>query len=285
MARKPSGDTIKRTTSSDRVSTVRDPAPKTEEPTGLRTSTAAAPVAVSAVGADQLRALRMEGSDLAALHLFAARIGNELNNPLAAVLAAHQYVRRRVAAEGGSLAGDPRLRTFMDLIEAELASAVRIVGDLLAFGAVRPVLRSCFLLRDLVEEAIGRVRRNADVTIEDRVPEATVPVHLDRDMMARVLTQLVQNGADAVASGGAGLITIDGSADREEVKLVVRDNGAGISQEVQHTMWQPLISTKAKGSGLGLPIAEALVRAQGGTITCESTLGQGATFTLRLPNG
>lgn len=278
MGRKPSGDAIKRTTSSDRVATVRQP--KAEESTLVAAAPSSTPMQT-----DSVRSIRMEGSDLTALHLFAARIGNELNNPLAAVLAAHQYVRRRVGNEGGSLASDPKLRTFMDLIESELASAVRVVGDLMAFGAVRPVLRSCFLLRDLVEEATSRVRRGASVTIDDRVPEATVPVHLDRDMMARVLTQLVQNGADAIAPGKPGLVTVDGSADRDEVKLTVRDNGVGIAEQVQRTMWQPLISTKAKGSGLGLPIADALVRAQGGTIACVSVVGAGTTFTITLPNG
>lgn len=227
----------------------------------------------------------MLGSELPELHLFAARIGNELNNPLATVLAAHQYVRRRVDKEGGALAADPKLGTFMDLIESELAAAVRVIGDLMAFGAIRPVLRSSFLLRDLVEEATTRVRRRTGVMIEDRVSEATVPVHLDRDMMARVLAQLVQNAADAIPTGKSGLVTVDGTADRDQVKLIVRDNGLGISEAVQRTMWQPLFSTKAKGSGLGLPIADALIRAQGGIIECVSEEGTGTMFTIVMPNG
>ena len=70
---------------------------------------------------------------------------------------------------------------------------------------------------------------------------------------------------------------------QQEVSISVRDTGFGIPQDVMEKIWTPLYTTKAKGIGLGLPICKRIIEAHGGSISVESTVGKGTTFTLKLP--
>lgn len=224
---------------------------------------------------------RAEAAAAHALGQLAARVGNELNNPLAAVLSAHQYLRARLV--GSSVAtGDPRIAHFFELVERELGTMTRVVDDLRVYGAPVRIDRSSFLVRDLVEEVLAEVRRPSSITLENRVDELLPPVHLDRDACRRALVQLVRNGVESYDATATGEVAVDGRVEDGRLELTVRDQGAGIPPEVLPRICEPLFGTKAKGTGLGLAIAEQLITAQGGTLSCESEAGRGATFTVRL---
>ena len=218
----------------------------------------------------------------AGVALFAARVGNELNNPLAAVLSAHEYVRRRISSDS-KLANDPKVMHFLDIIEAELAAASRVVGDLVDFGIERPVLKTSFLLGDLIDEMMMAVKRPNGVTLVNRVPAAFPPVHLDRDKSARALARVLQNAIDAIPLEKKGTVEVDARVEAGRVVIEVSDDGSGIAPDVRLKMKHPLFSTKVKGTGLGLPIAEAFVRMQGGTVTFDSLPGVRTTFVISLP--
>ncbi len=220
-----------------------------------------------------------------ALGELAARVGNELNNPLAAVLSAHQYLRARIVGDkqgGAPPESDPRIAHFFELVERELGTMTRVVDDLRVFGAPPRISRSTFLLRDLIEEVTLDVRRPPGITLENEVPEALAPVHLDRDACRRALVQLVRNAVESYDASAAGRVIVEGCIEGDEVILSVRDQGAGIPAELLDRVREPLFGTKARGTGLGLAIAEAQVRGQGGELACESEVGRGSTFTLRL---
>jgi signal transduction histidine kinase len=224
---------------------------------------------------------RAEAAAAHALGQLASKVGNELNNPLAAILSAHQYLRAKLA--GSSVAsGDPRIAHFFELVERELGTMARVVDDLRVFGAPVRVARSAFLVRDLVDEVLAQVRRPRGITLENRVDESLPPVHLDRDACRRALVQLVRNAVESYDATATGEVTIDGKIEAGHLELTVRDQGAGIPAEVLPRMRDPLYGTKAKGTGLGLTIAEQLIAAQGGVLTCDSEPGRGSVFTVRL---
>jgi signal transduction histidine kinase len=111
-------------------------------------------------------------------------------------------------------------------------------------------------------------------------------VHADRERLAQVLANLVSNALRYTPDGGA--ITLSAEAAGDHVLLRVADTGPGIKSEhlphVFQRFYRADASRPANGeSGLGLAIAKSLVEAQGGTIQVESTVGQGATFTVALP--
>lgn len=212
----------------------------------------------------------------------ATRVGNELNNPLAAVLSAHQYLRARLVGQPGAT-DDPRITHFFDIVERELGTMTRVVDDLRAFGSSRPLARSTFLLRDLIEDVLAEVRRPRGIELDNRAAEALAPVHLDRDACRRLLVQLVRNAVEAHDADAEGTVTIDARLEADQVVFEVSDRGGGIAPDAQPRILEPLFGTKAKGTGLGLTIVDALVRAHGGTMTFETAVGQGTTFTVRLP--
>jgi signal transduction histidine kinase len=92
---------------------------------------------------------------------------------------------------------------------------------------------------------------------------------------------IVRNAFDAMPEGGQLTVTsneVDG-----DVEIAFSDTGAGMTRETLDRIWSPLFTTKAKGVGLGLPIAKRLTEAHDGSIRAEAHVGGGATFTVRLP--
>jgi signal transduction histidine kinase len=106
-------------------------------------------------------------------------------------------------------------------------------------------------------------------------------IELDADKMRRVLVNLIRNSVDAMPTGGT--LRITGRKSNGNLELSIADTGVGMRKETEEKLWSPLFTTKAKGIGLGLPIAKRLVEAHGGRISVETKLGEGSTFTVTLP--
>jgi signal transduction histidine kinase len=105
---------------------------------------------------------------------------------------------------------------------------------------------------------------------------------IDPGLMKRVFSNLIANAVQAMPEGGE--LTVDASKSDEEALVSFHDTGVGIPQEDFSKLFSPFFTTKAKGQGLGLAVCKRLVEAHGGEITVESRLGEGTTFTIRLPH-
>jgi signal transduction histidine kinase len=215
------------------------------------------------------------------LELFATRVGNEMNNPLCAILSAHEYLRRRIEADE-ELTKDPRIAQFFDVIESELAVASRVASDLVDFGARRQVIRTSFVLRDCVTEVFASIRKPSNVTLVNRA--ADVVVNLDRDKLIGALLRVVQNGVESIPDERPGAVVVDGTLDSGKAVVRVVDDGVGFSPELADRIREPLFTTKVKGTGLGLAIAESLVRAQGGELRLTSPGEGGAVAAITIPS-
>jgi len=106
------------------------------------------------------------------------------------------------------------------------------------------------------------------------------PVALHASTLRRAVLNLVQNALDAMPQGGT--LTLTGQRTATHVQLRIRDTGRGIPTEQLAKIFEPLYTTKPGGSGLGLYIVQEIVAAHGGTLTVESALGCGTTFTITL---
>jgi signal transduction histidine kinase len=121
--------------------------------------------------------------------------------------------------------------------------------------------------------------------VEFAVPEEACDALIDRQMLRRVLLNLVRNAAQAVAMhpGEPGRVLVRLSQDGDYWNLDVEDNGPGIKPELRETVFDPYVTTKDSGTGLGLSIVKKIVIEHGGTIRVgESSLG-GARLRVRLP--
>ena len=116
----------------------------------------------------------------------------------------------------------------------------------------------------------------------NRVEESPLPeLSFDAKQLRQVLINLFKNALEAMPRGGE--ITITTRVRGENVEVVVADSGEGMPPEVVANLFQPYFTTKAKGTGLGLAISQSIIQEHGGSISVDSTPGQGSAFTIRLP--
>jgi signal transduction histidine kinase len=216
-------------------------------------------------------------------------VAHELRNPLATVRNAATYIGRRVGeAPAGAPAGaaDPRVAQFLGVIDRELDACARIIGDLLDFARERPPKRQACPLAPLVDEAIS-VLPASRARVRNDVPwDLPVPA-LDREQLRQVLINLLQNAVEALPPERADsevVVRAEGGGERPW-RLSVHDCGSGIPVDALSKVFEPLFTTKLKGTGLGLAVVANLVRGHGGTIRVESEEGRGTTFIIELPAG
>jgi two-component system, NtrC family, sensor kinase len=107
-------------------------------------------------------------------------------------------------------------------------------------------------------------------------------VNSDSAYVRRALTNLIANAVQAMPTGGN--LTIQAQQNKEAATLSVEDSGVGIPEEVKPNLFIPLFTTKAKGQGLGLAVVKRLIEAMDGSVSFESQVGNGTTFTITLPS-
>jgi signal transduction histidine kinase len=123
--------------------------------------------------------------------------------------------------------------------------------------------------------AMVSVPENIKVTV---VANEQTKLTVDSTMIRRILVNLIQNGVQAMPSGGE--LTIKVTSKQNQITIDVQDTGDGIPKEVQDKLFTPLTTTKAKGQGFGLPVVKRMTEVMGGKITFESEAGKGTKFTL-----
>ncbi|MCE2863829.1 MAG: hypothetical protein RIR76_1749 [Verrucomicrobiota bacterium] len=225
---------------------------------------------------------RIESERNSSIVLLAAGVAHELGNPLNSLTIHLQLIERRLkrlkdAREAAALGES--LRICRD----EVARLDGIISNFL--GAIRPQPP------DLADTELGalvaEVLRVQHRELEDRgvaveVEAAPVPAVLaDRNQIKQVIFNLTKNAMEAMEPGGS--LRIRSRADDDSVYLVFADTGAGIRAEDLGRLFQPYHTTKPGGNGLGLMIAQRIMREHGGQVGIESKEGVGTVVTLQFP--
>jgi signal transduction histidine kinase len=163
-----------------------------------------------------------------------------------------------------------------------------MVEDMVSYSKERKLEVVPTSLNQLVElvtaRLAARAREEGVVLSTELSPEAE-EVPLDAPSIDRALTNLLTNALDALGDGG-GNVTARTEVQGDEVCLEVRDDGCGIPAENVDHIFDLLFSTKgSKGTGFGLAVTKKIAEEHGGRVECESELGVGTSFRLRLPRG
>jgi signal transduction histidine kinase len=141
-------------------------------------------------------------------------------------------------------------------------------------------------IRALLEEVVsfqGKEPDYRDITITLNVPEDLPTLVSDRGQLQQVFLNILSNAIAAVDDGGRIDISVQLESDNR-LAVTITDNGPGIPEEHLHRIFEPFFSTKAEyGTGLGLSITFGIVEKLGGRIDVRSRVGEGASFTVRLP--
>ncbi len=226
---------------------------------------------------------------LASIGQLASGVGHELRNPLAAIRNAVYYVRDAVK-ESALVKEDPSLVEFLDMADREIQSATRIIGDLLDFARTPQLVLQPTDINALLIEAKGMIEIPSVVRVIERLGVDLPLMTVDRERMRQVFMNLLQNAVQAMPKEGEVYIStkiagLPGDSTSRFLFIEIRDTGLGITDSDRRKIFEPLFTTKAKGTGLGLPICLGIVHTHGGEITVESRAGAGATFIVRLPAG
>jgi signal transduction histidine kinase len=224
---------------------------------------------------------------LASLGTLAAGVAHEINNPLAIIKEAAGWMRLLLQKE--ELAQMPRKNDFqlaLEKIESGVERARRITHQLLGFVRKSDTVPSEVDLKELVEEAVQLVQREAANKVIEIIYEmdsSLGAIWCDPYRIRQVLMNLLTNAIHA--TGPEGKITVGTMAVDNEIALTVKDTGTGIPKENLEKIFDPFFSTKSpgQGTGLGLFVTRGLVEKLGGSIQVESRLGQGSTFRVILP--
>jgi signal transduction histidine kinase len=211
---------------------------------------------------------------LAAIGQVAGGVAHELRNPLNVVKTSVYYL---LNARNPTPA---KTAEHLQRIERHVLMADNVITALSSFAKLpMPNLRP-FSIAQCVREALEQnsVPEHIQVTID--CPGTVPPVLADPDQIRIVLNNLIRNGRDAMAEGGQ--LTIRSRQVADSVDIAVSDTGVGISAENLGRIMEPLYSTKARGLGLGLAIARAILDKNKGSLHVVSEPGRGSTFTVRL---
>mgnify|MGYP001357085813 CR=1 FL=1 len=228
----------------------------------------------------QLQEQMVERERLAAIGTTAATLAHEIGNPLNGMSMSVQMMQRRLAKAGESM--DAR---FVDYVSNMQGEITRLSNLLQEFRSVSR--RQMFSFQPLnvvavIQELLATETphyTDRGVQVEHVMPEDLPSVQADADKLRQVFLNLCKNAVEAMPAGGT--LTLRAHAAANQVHVEVTDTGDGIPDGVN--IFELFATTKAEGTGLGLPVAQQIISGHGGTLSYTSTPGQGTTFTVVLP--
>ena len=217
------------------------------------------------------RAARSER--LATFGQLVGSIGHELRNPLGVIESSLFLLRGRVG-------DDDRVKKHLERIGDQVRLSNQIISGLLDMVRDRPLSRQTLEVAELLGGAADAVERPPGVSLAIDAADG-LSVRGDRVQLGQALVNLLTNAVQAVGPGGA--IRLAARADGNAVALHVEDDGPGVDEAVRGRIFEPLITTREQGNGLGLALVKRVAERHGGSVGHEPRAGGGTRFTLRLP--
>lgn len=231
----------------------------------------------------RLRLARTER--IAARREVAKQVAHEIKNPLAPIRAAMETLRRLKARDAPEFDGyfDEATKTVL----TEVRRIASIVSEFSKFARMPPPRFAPVDIGEILA-SVAALQRAPELADGQRITlslAVTPSILADADQLTQVFTNLVQNGLEAAASGTApARIWIELSApSRHEVCVRIRDNGPGIEPSIQSRLFEPSVTTKRDGTGLGLTIVQTIVHEHGGEVRHDPDAVAGTTFEVTLP--
>lgn len=219
----------------------------------------------------------LRGEQLAAVGQLAAGLAHELRNPLMPIRLLVQAAAERFD-DGGLSQRD------LAVLDEEITRLDRSIQMFLDFARPPRLDRRTFDVREIVDQTVELLRGRAArqrATIELALPSQPVSVFADAAQIRQVVLNLLLNALDSIPGGG----TIDVAVrDGDEAEIEVVDSGNGIPDELLARVFEPFVSTKDSGSGLGLSICKRIAQAHGGRIVAANQPGRGASLRVWLPH-
>ena len=211
----------------------------------------------------------MGSERLEAIGELSARIAHDLRNPLAIIQCGVEAIKIDTEC-------DEKTTSRLDRMQRAIERMKHQINEVLDFAKPRSlVLSQCYIL-DIIKEVISS-RPN----IEIKSSSENTKIICDKEKLKIVFNNMIANANHAITDGD--IISINTIERENNIIIHISDSGHGISSDVLPKIFEPLFTTKQKGTGLGLTSCKSIVQEHGGTINVSSEIGKGTTFTIILP--
>jgi PAS domain S-box-containing protein len=224
---------------------------------------------------------------LAVLGQLTATVSHDLRNPLGVIRSSNFYVMKKISGK------DEKIDKHIRRIEEQVSLCDTIVADLLEFTRGRQIAPAKQSIQPWAEQVVSQMREseNFDITVD--IPSDLPWVPHDQEKMRRVVVNLLDNAIQAVRARQAAtqnlnesyqpLVILRAARHDRGLLLQVSDNGCGMNETTRRRAFEPLFTTRARGTGIGLANVSKIVSEHGGRIELESEENQGTTMTILLP--
>ncbi len=211
------------------------------------------------------------------------KVAHEVRNPLSSIRFAASNLNTYLELESDE-------QRLIDIVLQETDRLDGIVNEFLSFSRMKTPTLLKQRLEPIIEDFMFLVENNEsyisknidlDVSVTEKLPE----LNLDKDLIKEVFLNLLLNAVDAVQERGKIRLFADSVKymGEDNIRIIISDNGAGISEAMISRIFDPYVTSKANGTGLGLSIARKTISDHGGTITVKSILAEGTIFSIYLP--
>ncbi len=224
----------------------------------------------------QNRRQRLEAEKIAAWREIARRLAHEIKNPLTPIQLTVQQIRDKYP--GNDPAYTRLVHDCTEIVTEEVESLRKLVQEFADFARMPSLSLGRHSLNDVITDIV-RLYPEAGIVLEltPKVPD----LDLDSEQMRRVLINLIENGLEA--AGQNGRIVIQTENHPNSVKLLVVDSGPGVPERDRERIFQPHVTSKQSGMGMGLAEVRSIIESHGGQIVAASAPGGGAQFEITLP--
>ncbi|HEY5948771.1 MAG TPA: ATP-binding protein [Kofleriaceae bacterium] len=215
---------------------------------------------------------------MATVGQLAAGVAHEIRNPMAAISGSIELLKQSAQTSDDD-------RALMTIVHREVQRLNGLIGDLLDYANPRPKQTVDFDLGSLVQETVQVARGDqnfAAIELAASVDDP-LPIHADPAKLRQVVWNLIRNAADA-AGGGGKHVTVEARRVGDGAVVTVADDGPGIPDSLLGRIFDPFVTTKQKGTGLGLATCHSIIVEHGGRIDVETAPGKGTKMVVSLPS-
>lgn len=230
----------------------------------------------------------LHSTRLAEMGEMAAAVAHELNQPLTAIKNFSKNTLFMIQQDAGDT---EEIQDNLRLISDQVSRASKIIKQMRELARREPLQQSPVNINDIIQECTDFLQPQfdlADVHLTLALAADLRPVMGDRVQLGQVVLNLLTNARQAMAGSQQRSLEVSTRQElhqEQAVVIVIRDTGCGFADDDAQRIFTPFFTTKppGQGTGLGLSISDTIVKDHGGRISATSTVGQGATFTIRLP--